>query len=281
MSYHEPMGPRPVGRIQFGPGRPSPFIKWMLIINGGVFLLQMMPGWRLELILGLTPALFFDQFPNRLYQIVTYMFLHSTGHFFHLLFNMLILWMFGTEIERAWGTRPFARFYLLAGLSGALLTLVIFPSQSVPMIGASGALYGVLVAYWLMFPNRTLYIWMILPVKVKWAIPGLFLLSFIFSGGGVAHMAHMGGALYGLIFLKIDWSRSGTSRWIKNLRYQRKETKLKHNREKAQDVMKRVDAILDKINDVGIENLTAEERRFLNDASSELSEQDRGSGKNR
>ena len=162
-----------------------------------------------------------------------------------------------------------------------MLTLVIFPGQPVPTIGASGALYGVLVAYWLMFPNRTLYIWMILPVKVRWAIPGLFLLSFLFSGGGVAHMAHLGGALYGLVYLKIDWTRFGMGRWIKNLRYEHRETKLKRNREKAQDVMKRVDAILDKINDVGMENLTAEERRFLNDASSELSEQDRGSGKNR
>ena len=275
------MGSRPVGRIQFGPGRPSPFIKWMLIINGGVFLLQMIPGWRLEFVLGLTPAIFFEQFPNRLYQVVTYMFLHSTGHLFHLLFNMLILWMFGTEIERAWGTRSFARYYFLAGLSGALLTLVIFPGQPVPTIGASGALYGVLIAYWLMFPDRTLYIWMILPVKVKWAIPGLFVLSFLFSGGGVAHMAHLGGALYGLVWLKIDWVRFGAGRWIRNLRYERQKTKLKRNREKAQDVMKRVDAILDKINDVGMENLTDEERRFLNDASSELSEQDRGSGKNR
>jgi membrane associated rhomboid family serine protease len=275
------MGPRPAGRIQFGPGRPSPFIKWMLIINGGVFLLQMLPMWRLELILGLTPAAFYAEFPNRLYQIATYMFLHSTGHFFHLLFNMAVLWMFGTEIERAWGTRPFAKFYLLAGLCGAVLTLAIFPDQQIPTIGASGALYGVLVAYWMMFPNRVLYIWMILPVKVKWAIPGLFLISFLFSGGGVAHMAHLGGALFGLIYLKLDMTRFGAGRWIKNLRYKRQETKLNRNREKAQDAMERVDAILDKINEVGMDKLTAEERRFLQEASSELSEQDRGSGKNR
>lgn len=269
-----------MGRIQFGPGRPSPFIKWMLIINGGVFLLQMIPGWRLELIFGLTPAQFFSDFPNRLYQLITYMFLHSTGQIFHLLFNMLVLWMFGTEIERTWGTKSFGIFYLAAGLCGGLLTLMIFPGQSVPTIGASGALYGILVAYWFMFPNRMLYIWMILPVKVKWAIPALFVLSFLFSGGGVAHMAHLGGALYGLVHMKFDWARFGTGRWIKSLRYQRQETKLKRNREKAQDVMKRVDAILDKINEVGIENLTPEERRFLDDASSELSGHDRGSGNN-
>ncbi len=244
-------------------------------------MLQMMPGWRLELILGLTPAAFFNEFPNRVYQIVTYMFLHSTGHFFHLLFNMLVLWMFGTEIERAWGSRPFSKLYLLAGLCGGLLTLVIFPNQIIPTIGASGALYGVLVAYWFMFPNRVLYIWMILPVKVKWAIPGLFLISFLFSGGGVAHMAHLGGALFGVIYMKIDRTRFGPGRWINNLRHKRQEAKLNRNREKAQDAMSRVDTILDRINEVGMDNLTAEERRFLEDASSELSDQDRGSGKNR
>lgn len=277
------MGPRPTGRIKFGPGMPSPFIKWMLIINGGMFLLQMMPGWRLESILGLTPKVFFDldEFPNHVYQIATYMFLHSMDNPFHLLFNMLVLWMFGTEIERAWGSRPFAKLYLLAGLCGGLLTLAIFSTQDIPTIGASGALYGVLVAYWFMFPNRVLYIWMILPVKVKWAIPGLFLISFLFSGGGVAHMAHLGGALFGVIYMKMDGTRLGPGRWINNLRHKRQEAKLNRNREKAQDAMSRVDAILDRINEVGMDNLTAEERRFLEDASSELSDQDRGSGKNR
>ena len=281
MSYQEPYRGRPTGQIKFGPGKPPPFIKWMLFINGGVFLLQLIPGWRLENMLGLTPDAFFDQFPNRLYQVITYMFLHSTGHFFHLLFNMFVLWMFGTEIELTWRSKPFARYYLLAGLAGAILTLIIFPSQSVPMIGASGAIYGVLIAYWLMFPNRLLYIYFMFPVRVKWAIPGLMILGFLFSGGGVAHVAHLGGALYGLAYLKVDWGRFGLGGRIKNLRYNRKVAKLKRNRQKAEDVMKRVDAILDKINEVGMENLSDEERRFLRDASTELSEQDHGSGKNR
>jgi membrane associated rhomboid family serine protease len=253
----------------------------MLIINGGVFLLQFMMSGRLEYMFGLTPARYFAEFPNLLYQVFTYMFLHSTGNILHLVFNMFVLWMFGTEIEFTWGSKSFGRFYLLAGLAGAILTLIIFPNQIAPMIGASGAIYGVLVAYWLMFPNRLLYLYFLVPVKVKWAIPGMIVLGFLFSGGGVAHMAHLGGALFGLVYLKIDWKRRHIFGWIKNLRYRRQEAKLERNRQRADDVMKRVDSILDKINEVGIENLSREERRFLEEASSRLSRPKDRSGNSR
>lgn len=281
MSYYESPGGNPRPRIRIGPGSISPFIKWMLIINTGVFLLQFFMGGRLEYALGLTPARFFSDFPNLFYQIFTYMFLHSTGYILHLVFNMFVLWMFGTEVEYAWGSKSFGKFYILAGLAGAILTLIIFPHQQVPMIGASGAIYGVLVAYWLMFPNRTLYLYFMFPVKVKWAIPGMIILGFLLSGAGVAHMAHLGGALFGLVYLKIDWKRRNPFGWIKNLRYKRKEAKLERNRQRAEDVMKRVDAILDKINEVGIENLSREERRFLEEASSKLSRPGDRSGQSR
>jgi membrane associated rhomboid family serine protease len=280
MNYQEPQG-APRRSFRIGPGTISPFIKWMLIINGGVFVFQFILGGWLEFHLGLTPARFFADFPNLLYQIFTYMFLHSTGHIFHLIFNMFILWMFGTEIEYGWGSKSFARYYLLAGLSGAILTLIMFSSQLGPTIGASGAIYGVLVAYWLMFPNRKLYIYFLFPVKVKWAIPGMMILSFLLSGGGVAHMAHLGGALFGLVYLKFDWHWLGLGRRIKTLRHRRQEAKLEKNRQKAEDVMKRVDSILDKINEVGMENLTPEERRFLDEASSTLSKKNHESDPNR
>jgi len=251
----------------------SPFIKWMLIVNGAIFLLQLFTGDQLVHLLGLTPARFFSDFPNLLYQVFTYMFLHAG--FGHIFFNLFALWMFGTEIELTWGSRAFGRFYIIAGLCGAILTLIVTPSQSIPMIGASGAIYGVLVAYWLMFPNRYLYLWFLLPVKVKWAIPGFMVLGFLMSGGGVAHMAHLGGALFGLAYLKLDWRLFRFKDRLKNLRYKRQEAKLQRNRRQAEDVMKRVDEILDKINEVGIENLSREERRFLEEASSEMSRENR------
>jgi len=248
----------------------SPFIKAMLIANGAVFLIQIIfPQLTREL--GLTPAAFFSEFPNRLYQPFTYMFLH--GGFWHIFFNMFVLWMFGTEIEFTWGSHPFGRFYVLSGLAGALLTLVVNSSQNIPVVGASAAIYGVLIAYWLMFPNRMLYIYFLFPVKVKWAIPAIMLLGFLAGGGNIAHMAHLGGALFALVYLKSDWRIRRMPGFFRNFKHRRKEAKLEKNRQKAEDIMKRVDAVLDKINEVGIENISPAERKLLEEASSHLSEE--------
>ncbi len=254
--------------VGFGPGRPSPFIKVMIIANVVIFIIQKVYP-ELTYHLGMTPARFFSEFPNLLYQPLTYMFLHgSIGHIF---FNMFALWMFGTEIESSWGSKSFARFYFLAGLAGAFLTLAVNSSQPHPIIGASAAIYGILVAYWIMFPNRYLYIYFLFPVKVKWAIPGMMLLGFLFSAGNIAHVAHLGGAVLGFLYLKMDWRWSFIGRPLKNLRFRREQVKLAKNRQKAEDVMKRVDAILDKINEVGIGNISESDRKFLEEASSELS----------
>jgi membrane associated rhomboid family serine protease len=243
----------------------------MIIVNVAVFLLQWIIGERFTVLFSLVPGLFFDQFPNYIYQVFTYMFLH--GGLWHLAFNMFFLWMFGTEIEHTWGTKSFARFYLLCGLAGGFLSLAtqgIFPAGVI--LGASGAIYGVFVAYWFMFPNRYLYLWFLFPVKVKWAIPGFMLLGFLFGGSGIAHMAHLGGALWGVLHIKLDWRAGRLGGKFKDLKYKRQTAKLSKRRKKAEDIMKRVDAILDKINEVGIDNLSKEERKFLEEASSELSE---------
>jgi membrane associated rhomboid family serine protease len=256
------------GGLGIGPGMITPFIKLMLITNTAVFILQYFYP-PLTTLAGLTPSRFFSEFPNLLFQPFTYMFLH--GGVAHIFFNMFVLWMFGTEVEATWGSRPFGKFYLIAGLAGGILCLAVSPGQSIPIVGASGAIYGVLVAYWIMFPNRYLYIWFLFPVKVKWAIPGLMILGFLFSGGNVAHMAHLGGALYGLAYMKLDWRIFAWSKRIKNLKYKRQTAKLEKNRQQAEDIMKRVDAILDKINEVGIENISKADRKFLEEASSRLS----------
>jgi len=250
-----------------GPGRPAPFIKAILISNILIFAAQYFYP-RLTELFGLTPALFLGQFPNYFYQVVTYMLLH--GGFWHLFFNMFTLWMFGTEIEYTWGTRSFGRFYVLCGLAGAALTLAVFPTQLVITIGASAAIYGVMVAYWLMFPRRYLYIYFLFPVKVKWAVPAFMILGFFFGGPQVAHMAHLGGALCGLAYIKLDWRWTRIGRKLKTLRYRLQEAKLEKKRQAAQEIMKRVDSILDKINEVGIENLSRADRKFLEEASVQL-----------
>lgn len=270
---------RSSGGFSLGPGILSPFIKLMLLLNGAIFVLQLLAP-RITGIFAFSPIWTFQVFPLHLYQIVTYMFLH--GGFFHLLFNMFALWMFGTEIEYTWGTKTFARFYFLSGIFGALFTWLVFVvtggsavlgASGGPIVGASGAIYGILVAYWLMFPERLLYLYLLFPVPVKYAIPLLMLLGF-FAGGGAgtqtAHMAHLGGALYGLAYLKLDWRWNWLGRRFKSLRFRRQEAKLNKRRQEAEDIMKRVDAVLDKINEVGIENLTKAERKFLEEASSQL-----------
>ncbi len=258
----------PARGMSFGPGGVSPWIKWMFIVNGGMYVLQLIFP-VITSYLGLTPARFFREFPIWLHTPLTYMFLH--GGFLHVAFNMFALWMFGTEIEQTWGTGAFRRFYLLAGLSGGAATLALNSGQAAVTVGASAAIYGVLVAYWFMFPNRLLYIYFLVPGKVKYAIPGMIVLVFLAGGPSIAHMAHLGGALFAVVYMKTDWRWLRFGRSIKNLRHRRQEAKLQKNRERAEDIMKRVDAILDKINEVGIDNLTPEERRFLEEASSQLS----------
>lgn len=270
-----------MGRVSIGPGIPSPVIKILLLVTTGIYFLQLLIP-QLTGYLAFTPLVTFQSFPLYLYQIVTYMFLH--GGFFHLLFNMLMLWMFGTEIERAWGSRSFFRFYLIGGICGALLTLGVFlatggsamlGATGGPVVGASGAIYAILIAYWLMFPDRILYLYFFFPVPVKFAVPIMMLIGFFAGGanGGTAHMAHLGGALFGLAYLKLDWRWLAIGRKLKNLRYKRQEAKLHKRRQEAEDIMRKVDAILDKINEVGMENLTKAERKFLEDASSQLSKQ--------
>lgn len=259
-------------QFRIGPSLLSPFIKWMIIINLGIFIIQQMIP-QFSYIFGLTPRKFFTEMPNLLYQPFTYMFLH--GSFGHIFFNMFALWMFGTEIEWKWRSKPFAKFYILSGLSGAVLTLILNSGQTVPMIGASAAVYGVLAAYWVMFPNRFLYIYFLFPVKVKWAIPGFMLLGFLFGGPNVAHLAHLGGALFGFLYVKSDWRFLSWKNRIKNIKFKRQTEKMTKNKHKAEEMMAKVDKVLDRINEVGIENLTDEERKILEEASIDLSKNDK------
>jgi membrane associated rhomboid family serine protease len=231
--------------------------------------------------LGLTPT---DVLQNlAVYQLVTYMFLH--GGLFHILMNMFILWMFGTEIEYTWGTKRFYKYYFLTGIAGGIFTVAFQPYSTIPTIGASGAIYGLLVAYAVMFPNRTIYLYFLFPVKVKYAVIMFVGLEFLASMGntpdGIGHLAHLGGAVVGFIYLKLDWRLKNLFRFfspgrlIGRLRYRQKTSKMEKNRQQAEEVMKRVDRILDKINEVGIENISEEDRRFLGDASEILSKKDK------
>ena len=265
----------------------TPWVKKLLIANGVAFLLTaVIPGLREQLIF--IPALIFPRF----WTIATYMFVHVG--LFHLLFNMLALFFFGPPLEERWGSRTFVRFYFLAGAGGALLSL-LFPNQAIA--GASGAVYGIMVAFAMYWPENPIYIWGILPVKAKWLVAFLVGLStfYAISGGqaGTAHLAHLGGAIAAFAYLRSPWAPSewgnsygrpkkrrrprtwnvlaGLSRADETARESAEEQKPTVNaaarREEAHRTLDEVDRILDKISADGISSLTEEERTQLEDAS--------------
>ena len=191
-----------------GPGPISPAVKALVAVNVVAYLLSLIvPAMVARL--GLIPAAVVEELA--LWQPLTYMFLH--GGLGHLLFNMLALWMFGTELERTWGTRFFLRYYLVTGIGAALVT-VAWTLSPLPyadslyrsvVVGASGAIYGLLLAYGLYFPHRTIFFIVFpLPARVFVALVGA--ISFVSSmggpGGGVAHTAHLGGLVIGYLYLK-------------------------------------------------------------------------------
>jgi membrane associated rhomboid family serine protease len=191
----------------FGPGGITPAVKILIITNVVVFVMNMIVGDAMTLRLGLSPQAVFGQLA--LWQPITYMFLHSTGGFGHILFNMLALWMIGTELERTWGTRFFTKYYFVTGIGAAatslLLSIVSDEVYSSITVGASGAIYGLLLAYGMYFPNRMLILF-IFPVPARIAVAILGAIAFLSSmggpGGGVAHAAHLGGLVVGYLYLK-------------------------------------------------------------------------------
>ena len=195
-----------------GPGAPTPAVKILLITNVALFFLNAIVGDVMTIRLGLSPQSVFED--GALWQPVTYMFLHSTRGLGHILFNMLALWMFGTELERTWGTRFFTKYYLVTGVGAAATSLVlalfiedIYHSTTV---GASGAIYGLLIAYAMYFPHRTIY-YIIFPIPARVFVTIMGLIAFWSSingvGGGVAHTAHLGGLVVGYLYLKSLRSR--------------------------------------------------------------------------
>ena len=188
-------------RFSFGYGLP-PTIKKLMIIMGAVFLLQMAVSYNIDLFLGLVPLLVWKKY--YLWQLFTYIFLH--GDVSHILFNLLALWMFGGELENYWGPKRFLFYFFFCGIGAGICTVIFSPYQFIPVIGASGAIYGVLLAFGWLFPNRLIYIYFLFPIPAKYFVILFGFIEFIYAsrggtGGGVAHLTHLGGLLFGLIYM--------------------------------------------------------------------------------
>ncbi|MBO4567558.1 MAG: rhomboid family intramembrane serine protease [Bacteroidales bacterium] len=232
----------------------------------------------------------------RPYQFITYMFMH--GNFAHLFFNMFALWMFGNSIENVWGPKRFLIFYFVCGIGAGLTQELVqyiqlsdivehyqyvnLGNRSIPVddylnmlttVGASGAVYGILLAFGMMWPNSRIYIYFAIPIKAKWFVIIYGLLE-LFSGfssvDNVAHFAHVGGMLFG--FLLIMYWRYQMGDWRPKFKMKFKKdddqengrpmSDWDYNQQRADDD-KRTDEILDKISKGGYDSLTKEEKEFL------------------
>jgi membrane associated rhomboid family serine protease len=174
------------------------------------------------------------------WQLVTYMFLH--GGLFHLLFNMLALWMFGTELERIWGTRFFVKFYFVTGVGAGALTVlfallpigVAAELYHATVIGASGAIYGLLLAYALYFPNRPVYMYLLFPVPAKVFVLIMGAIAFYASAsgssGGVANATHLGGLL--VAYLYLTYLRGDGIHLVSEVKYRYFKWKVNRSRKK-------------------------------------------------
>ncbi len=261
----------------------TPMVKRLLIANTGVFLVTLVVGAAVG------PGVIVDWFafsPSRIltrpWGVVTYMFLH--GGFWHLFFNMLILFFFGPPLESRWGGKEFLKYYLVSGLGGVALSFLFAPYS---IIGASAAVYGVMLAFAMNWPNAPIYIWGIFPVKAKWLVAFLFIVSLTSAvgggGGGIAHFAHLGGILGGFLYLKSDWrpgrskkTRGGGIRARKlaivpgeepERRSEARARKTDEREHVEEAVLDEVDRILDKISARGMGSLTEKERRVLDEVS--------------
>lgn len=295
-----------------------PVIKFLLISNVGVFILQFFFLDTLKS--GSAPvgdlfmknfALFTYESPFfRPWQLFTYMYMH--GGFSHLLFNMFALWMFGMELENMWGSKTFFIFYTVcgvgAGIANAFLApLVSYIPLNVPTVGASGSIYGVLIAFGMLFPNRYIYIYFMLPIKAKYLVI-IYILIEVFavassSQSGIAHIAHLGGGVVGFLYVyfilnkgkpKFFEKQSQDNSVFSNFKdmFEKKPEPPKYeppknvydanfedlSKSKYEDDMRRdekeahqkIDAILDKLGANGYASLTEEEKRILFKESKKL-----------
>lgn len=259
----------------------TPVVKRLLIANAVAFFATLIIGPRLVFEwLAFHP----DQVFTRPWGAFTYMFVHAG--FMHIFVNMLGLFFFGPPLESRWGGREFFRFYVIAGLGGVALSFLF--AGGAPIVGASAAVYGVMLAFAMNWPDQPIYVWAIFPVKAKWLVAFLFVMT-LFSafgqpGGAVAHMAHLGGLVTAFAYLKMDWRGARKMQRLKRSARKVRRLAIVPQDEEDEDpggqpasgvwsqaddrrLLDAVDQVLDKISKEGMAALTVEEKRILDEAS--------------
>jgi len=296
----------------FGGNALPPVIKALIIINVAVFLLQTFFFSMFKIGDYSLGDMFFyycalypigDHSNFYLWQLITYQFMH--GNLWHIFFNLLALWMFGIELEQMWGARKFLMFYLLCGVGAGLVQLFISPmfGSPAPTIGASGAIYGILLAFGLTFPNRPIFMFpFFIPIPAKYFVllyAGIALLmGFSSSGDSIAHFAHLGGAATGFLLIKFGDAmgifklsekmfakkpkqdmygnynsaepKVYKSNWFKKEPEVKADVPSKIIINGEEITQSKIDEILDKISASGYQNLTDREKHILMELSQKI-----------
>jgi membrane associated rhomboid family serine protease len=239
-------------------------VNWIIFTNLLIHLAKRFSAspMAVDQLFGLSPRLVVTKF--FLWQPLTYMFLHFD--ILHLFFNMLMTWFLGNAMEAVWGSKKFVKYYIVCGLGGAAFS-AIFTFNGPPVIGASAAVFGLYLAYAMVFPDSYVFIYFLFPVKAKYLVTFLAALQLILGisgSAGIAYFAHLGGMAAGLLFFRREikskrlWAR--LVRWRADRGQERAATWVEQERVK-------IDSILDKIAAKGFENLSATEKRILENYS--------------
>tara|TARA_Y100001970_G_scaffold289378_1_gene419542 strand:+ start:2569 stop:3396 length:828 start_codon:yes stop_codon:yes gene_type:complete len=247
-------------------------IKVLVTINFCIFVLQSIAGAENLFfpLFGLVPQLVWSEL--MIWQPFTYMFFH--GGIWHVLINMFVLWMFGNELERLWGKKFFLNYYFTTGVGAGLITMIFGFNSMTPIVGASGAVYGVLLAYGVIYPNRQVYLYGLIPIKSIWFVIGVGVIAFLSSFNEmsqISHITHLSGMIIGYLLLKkpVSWKTLwfSISKRVMEYKVLKEEKKVL-----KQHVIERdVDQILDKINREGFNSLSEEEQDRLYKGSRSLS----------
>jgi len=246
----------------------TPVVKWLLIINFAVFALSLIPqvGDMLFSLFAVSTASIFQSL--QAWRLITYQFLHSTTDFWHIIFNMLMLFFFGPLLERTWGSKKFLIFYLICGAMGGiayplLYHLGFFGQLPLPLVGASGSLYGIIAACAIMFPRVKVYVYGIFPIPLL-VLGGIMVLISavgLFSGnnqGGEA--AHLSGLFAGAAY--VLWQP-----WLQKTRTNINKGRWEKKIQQERDLFVSVDQILDKVHKSGMKSLTRKEKQILKQAT--------------
>ncbi|MCL2100697.1 MAG: rhomboid family intramembrane serine protease [Fibromonadales bacterium] len=248
---------------------PRP-MQAILLINAVIYLLSWV--FKMEILIY---GAFIPSLAHELWRFLSYAFVHI--NFMHILFNMLMFWMFATEVCKTLGERNFVSLYLASAVFAAIFSLPFYTLEAmgnnpnIPIIGASGALFGVMVAYAFLFPERTILMFFIIPMKIKYAI-WVFIAITVFmvrSNDGIAHFTHLGGIISGYLFM-LAWSKPKKQKTYSR-EFFKEQAKQYSNPPKEGELYKgsfnakeeRLNEILEKINRSGLQSLNQEERDYL------------------